>query len=71
MSSSFDRLIAVVELKTLVLRGGRAARIPVEFKSSPRLEPAGRRDGADHGDLTAKGMDVPFGRRHVVRNSRS
>jgi hypothetical protein len=28
-------------------------------------------DGAAYIDLTAKGMTVPFGRRHVVRNSRS
>ena len=28
-------------------------------------------DGAAYIDLTAKGMTVPFGRRHVVRKSRS
>jgi hypothetical protein len=28
-------------------------------------------EGAAYIDLTAKGMTVPFGRRHVVRNSRS
>jgi hypothetical protein len=31
----------------------------------------GKTDSAAYMDLTAKGMAVPFGRRHVVRNSRS
>jgi hypothetical protein len=65
--------------KQPLLRSSHAKRPPqsgfvqVPFRGDHRSWASIRSEseGAAYIDLTAKGMTVPFGRRHVVRNSRS